>query len=255
LLDKYPNTLFINKALMHMIEIPIVRKFIRNRLKPRECYTFWEKMSNGFSEPCRDLTKDDITSRSRRNIVNGLSEITTKKRHRLLLKITGWPRTGFLSDVFPDAKFIHIMRDGRAVVNSLINVGFWSGWKGPSNWRWGELSSEHHSEWIASDRSFFVLAALEWKIQMEAIKKALSVLDQSNVFEFKYEDFVRNPKDMIKKASQFSNLPVDKNLWTNIDSFNLKNMNFKWKENIPKPEQKKIVACLHDELTNYGYEI
>ena len=30
-----------------------------------------------------------------------------------------------LLDIFPDAKFIHILRDGRTVVNSLINRDFY----------------------------------------------------------------------------------------------------------------------------------
>ncbi len=40
-----------------------------------------------------------------------MSEITTEKRDRLLLKITGCPRIGFLSEIFEDMRFIYVVRD------------------------------------------------------------------------------------------------------------------------------------------------
>jgi len=44
------------------------------------------------------------------------------------------PRIGFLQAIFPDAKFIHIVRDGCAVANSRMNAPFWKGWQGLNTW-------------------------------------------------------------------------------------------------------------------------
>ncbi len=93
-----------------------------------------------------------------------------EKRNRLLVKITGWPRLGYLHEIFPDAKFIHVVRDGRAVVNSLINVDWWDGWKGPQNWRWGDLDLSQTDEWEKYGKSFVVLAGIQLKIIMNALE-------------------------------------------------------------------------------------
>jgi len=255
LLGKYPTKPFLNRLLLNLTSIPLMKNIIRKKLKPRESYRYWELLSTGFSEPCRDLKADDMTLKSRRNIIDGMSKIMTKRDRRLLIKITGWPRTGFLSEVFPDAKFIHILRDGRAVVNSLINVEFWSGWKGPSNWRWGDLSPDQRQEWVNNDRSFTILAAIEWKIQLDAMRKALSNLNQKNVLECKYEYFIENPVEAFKQVCQFCDLTFNERFINTIKSFELKNMNYKWKENLSEPEQNKLVNCLRDELINNGYPI
>ena len=84
----------------------------------------------GFSEPCRDLVRTDVTTRVKRQVRAAMGMMLTHKRNRLLLKITGWPRLGFLNEMLEDAKFIHLVRDGRAVASSL-HVDFWRGWYGP----------------------------------------------------------------------------------------------------------------------------
>lgn len=64
-----------------------------------------------------------------------------------LHKFTGWPRAGFAHAIFPEARFRHVIRDGRAVANSLIQMSWWSGFGGPENWKWGQLSDEDLSAW------------------------------------------------------------------------------------------------------------
>ena len=83
-----------------------------------------------------------------------MKQLLVRKRNRLLIKITGWPRIGYLNEIFSDAKFIHILRDGRAVANSLINVEFWRGWQCPQNWRFGRLTEKQQKEWEDSQYFF-----------------------------------------------------------------------------------------------------
>jgi hypothetical protein len=101
---------------------------------------FLGALFTGFRRPCRDLLPQDVTLKKKEAIQNVVAQMLTRKRNRLVVKITGWPRIGFLKEIFPDAKFIHILRDGRAVANSYINVPFWWGWRGLANWRWGPLT-------------------------------------------------------------------------------------------------------------------
>jgi len=116
---------------MQAFDFPIVGKLSRERLRPGEAYSFWEYHCKGFSTPCRDLVLDDVTKKVGERLPRMFAQLLTRRRNRLLTKITGRPRIGFLRESFSDAKFIHIRRDGRAVINSMINVDWWWGWRGP----------------------------------------------------------------------------------------------------------------------------
>ena len=44
---------------------------------------------------------------------------------RFAAKLTGPARISYVSSIFPEARFVHVVRDGRAVVQSLMKVEFW----------------------------------------------------------------------------------------------------------------------------------
>ena len=54
-----------------------------------------------------------------------------RARPLFLHKFTGWPRAGLLHAVFPEARFVHVVRDGRAVASSLVQQPWWPGFGGP----------------------------------------------------------------------------------------------------------------------------
>ncbi|MEF8848817.1 MAG: sulfotransferase [Candidatus Thermoplasmatota archaeon] len=254
LCDSYPEKLYLNRYLMKMLNIPGLNYFLSNRIHPGECYTFWDHYCKGFSRPCRDLRSDDVTEKCRKNIIKAFEKLSTKNRNRLLIKITGWSRIGFLNEIFSDAKFIHVIRDGRAVVNSLINIGFWKGWQGPSNWRWGELSKENQKIWEKYDESFFILAAIEWKLLVESVEKGKQSLDNSRFYEIKYNDFIEHPVDSFQSVIDFCDLEWIDKFEKKIKRFNLKNMNYKWKNNIPLSQIKNLNEFLKEDLEKYGFE-
>jgi len=186
---RYPTKPSWNRWAVTAMGNPLLRRLFGGTIRPGECYRFWDAHAYGFSEPCRDLVRADVTPRVKKQVRAALASMLTAQRNRLLVKITGWPRIGFLNEIFEDAKFVHIVRDGRAVASSLLHDNFWRGWYGPQGWRAGLLSPEDQATWEAYDRSFTALAALEWRIQMRAIQAAREDLDPRHFFEVKYEAF------------------------------------------------------------------
>ena len=75
----------------------------------------------------------------------------------------GMARLGFLNEIFGDATFIPLVRDGRAVAQPAAARRLLRGWYGPQGWRAGLLSPEDQATWEASDCSFVALAGLEWR--------------------------------------------------------------------------------------------
>ncbi len=240
------------RLLMKLIDYPLIGRGFK-KLSPGECYDFWEHHVKGFRRPCRDLLSEDVSIKIKKDVRKVFSEILTPKRNRLLIKITGWPRIGFLKEIFEDAKFIHIIRDGRAVVNSLHNVDFWWGWGGPQKWRWGVLSEIYKDEWEKHNKSFVALAGIEWKILIEATEKASRDLKKKDFLQIRYKDLCANPLKTFKNVVNFSELDWSKEFEQAIRGYNLKTKNYKWQENFTDRQKNILEDVLKDYLRKYNY--
>lgn len=257
--DILPSQLWLNNALLSSLDFPLISLlarylvFEKKIIKPSEAYNFWDSICRGFSRPFRDLLAEDVTNNNKEVIPKVLAQLQTSDRQRLLVKITGWPRVGFLQEVFEDAKFIHIVRDGRAVVNSMLQVDFWEGWCGPQNWRWGELTPDQQSTWENYNYSFTALAAIEMNILMEAMELAKSKVKPENFLEIKYEDLCEAPLDTFKDVVEFSNLSWTPGFAKTVESFNLRNTNYKWKKDFTPSQCDILNNVLTPYNQNYGY--
>jgi hypothetical protein len=238
---------------MWSLDLPFVSRYVRKLVYPVEAYSFWEHHCPGFSEPCRDLTEHDVSPQVATNVRRALSQVTTSRRPRLLIKVTGWPRIGFLKEIYSDAKFIHVYRDGRAVANSLLGIYFWSGWRGPSNWRWGELMPSQRERWIKYDRSFAVLAGIQWEILMAAQEQAKKVLAADELLEIRYEDLCADPMQTLKTAAQFCSLNWSSDFGATVQGTQLANTNDKWQQDLNSLQQEQLNESLQDALNKYGY--
>jgi hypothetical protein len=256
LCNKFPDRVSINKSLMKAIDYPVVGNYLKKYAKPGECYDFWEYYCTGFRAPCRDLTIDDLTINKKEKVKSAMNKMLTHKRNHLLIKITGWPRISFLQGIFGDVKIIHIIRDGRAVANSFVNVKWWHGWKGPQNWRMGELSNHYKEEWEKYERSFIALAGIEWKMLMDAWETTKRVLNNCQILELKYEDICLNPFSILKNAIKFCDLEWSAQFKSSVKKkYRIKNANYKWEKDL-SPKQKKVLEeVLGSHLRRYGYLI
>jgi hypothetical protein len=249
----FPALPSINKFLMRGIDIPLAGRFFRRFIRPSEAYFFWEHYGKGFHLPIRDLTSADVTVLVKNNIQDALSKVISKKRNRLMIKITGWPRIGFFQEMFENARFVHLVRDGRAVANSMIQVEWWWGWRGPQNWRWGELPPEYQAEWESHDRSFIALAAIEWKMILDAFEIAKKNLKDGSLLQIKYEDFCLDPQHVLKQILDFSELAPAKKFMGSIKNLKIENKNFKWKTELTEKQKSMLETVLASHLKKYGY--
>jgi hypothetical protein len=250
---RFPGRLELSRLFMKGLDYPVVGELLKRRIGPGEGYPFWEHHCKGFSAPYRDLVAADVTNKTKKHIPRTTARILTEKRDRLLLKITGWPRIGFLSEIFEDARFVHVMRDGRAVANSMINVYFWRGWKGPQNWGWGELSPAQKEEWNERGQSFVVLAAIQWKILMDAMEKAKNTVSSERFLEITYEDLCSDPIGQFKKVTQFCELEWTLGFERQLGEYRLKNTNDTYKYDLTAKQQSDLEEVLGDYLRRYGY--
>jgi hypothetical protein len=180
----------------------------RLRFAPSEGYHLLDReVSPILSTPHRDLLAEDVTpwleARTRR-FFGERARIQDKPL--FLHKFTGWPRSGFLRRILPDARFVHVIRDGRAVANSFLQMPWWRGYRGPSEWGWGPLPAEYEEIWHDSGRSFAVLAGLEWRILIEAFEVAKAEVPVGQWLDVRYEDFVNDPREWMRGILSFLEL-------------------------------------------------
>jgi omega-hydroxy-beta-dihydromenaquinone-9 sulfotransferase len=180
----------------------------RLRFAPSEGYRILEKqVSPALVAPVRDLAAADATPWLAGRFAAFFDrQARAQDRPVFLHKFTGWPRAGFIDAALPDTRFVHVVRDGRAVANSLVQMPWWDGYRGPSAWSWGPLPSRYEAEWVASDRSFPVLAALEWKILIDAFEAAKAALPSERWHEVRYEDVLEDPRGRFQEILGFLGL-------------------------------------------------
>ena len=253
-LNSWPDKPLINKLVVKSAKLPIAGDLLRRRYPPSEAYPFWNNCYLGFSEPCRDLVSADVSPHIKQQFHSQVKKLMVPGRDRFIAKITGWPRLGFINEVFPDSKFIYVLRDGRAVANSLLNIWFWRGWKGPQNWRWGALSDEQQNTWENNDRSYFTLAGIQWNILVEAFEKAQANLSNKSLI-VKYEDFCHDKYQTMQRSCEFSELQYEQAFHYQVDKFPVRSTNQKWRDGLTGLQQEQLTTVMEKNLLKYGYEL
>lgn len=247
--ELHPDSKFF-RLIGSIVSKPAIYRILGDKIQPSEAYSIWKKGDPGLLNPYRSLNEHDVTEEKKRRL---RSIVRSKgKGKRFLCKITGWSMIPYFNKVFPESKFIHVLRDGRAVVNSLLHVGFWRGWEGIHNWRWG-CKEEYRREIEKYDDSFAAIAALQWKIVTKEIKSAGEKIGKHRFMEIKYEELVDRKIGVIRNAVDFIGSSWNKRFGKAISSYDLENRNYKWKESLSKREKKIIDHSLKDTLKEYGY--
>lgn len=251
--DRYPTRPNINRRVVTAMGNPFLHRLSRGKIQPDECYRFWDRYAYGFAEPCRDLVNTDVTTKVKLQVRAVMEQMLTSARHRLLIKITGWPRIAYLNEIFEDARFVHLIRDGRAVASSLLHVDFWRGWRGPQGWRAGLLSLEDQAIWESYDRSFVALAGLEWRIQIRAMDAARRAVDPTRFLEIRYEDFCEQPRNTFQRVFEFAELPFSEEVAAQVAATPIWNANDRWRDRLTPAQQRILDEVLGEDLRRRGY--
>lgn len=140
--------------------------------------------------------------------------------------------TAELLELFPDAKFVHIIRDGRDVALSLFRLD------------WGAKSP--------------IVAAKHWKERVEAACNFGRTLDDSQYLEIRYEHLVQFPEEIFENLIHFLDWEDDR--YKIIDQFNrgivgkVRRDNFnKWKMQMSRRHIRAFEQVAGDLLKRLGY--
>jgi len=250
----HPGLSFFSK----IFDVPFMGDKLWNNMgkfnlpRPVEGWNTWEYISETFSR-MEPVTEEDITSEDENSFHSYIEKLKKfQMKERFLGKYARPAKIRYLSEIFPNSVFIHIMRDGRAVSNSLINKGWMDGVDHPKYF--GDVKDDLVKEWKKYDKSVYALAAVRWKFAMDEIEKQKTKIQKNRLFELSYEQLAEEKNSVMKEIIEFSGLELDKKFLKRLDYFKVENRNWKWKEKWDNKEKVIVEDILDEYLKKYGYE-
>ena len=122
-------------------------------------------------------------------------------------------RLGLIQAIFPDARFIHIYRNGLEVARSIAQLGEKGQWFGSNRYKWDQLvqlalCKEETAALPRLCANYYDQGLLEWRLSTEAAVDFLCGLPDSRYLEISYADFVDNPLTVITAVLLFLGLKI-----------------------------------------------
>lgn len=232
-------------------------EFLRHRFgkrqpHPVEGYPIWD-----FCKPVPDspddppLTEDDVLPEDIVRLRKMVKlHIRYQGKSRFINKnCRNGRRIRYLNKIFEDALFIHLIRDPRATIASLLRVNWWPDLRA---WCKGHITPK---EWSAQGQDPAMLAASLWFEEVQRILADKAVLGEDRYLEIHYEDFIARPKEVLSEVVSFSGLEWSSQFSKFVDSFALRNMNYKYKALFSQEQLAEIESLVAPLANCLGYKI
>jgi hypothetical protein len=246
----------LNQPLYHRVPARFTEKG-RLRFAPSEGYrALVRDVSPLLSESPHDLTAADATAPLADRFRDFFARrAAAQGRPYFLHKFTGWPRVGFIEATLPGARYVHVVRDGRAVASSWLQMPWWKG--DPSAWQWGPLPDAYDREWKAADRSPVLLAGLAWKMLIDSFAAARQALgDDERWLEVRYEDVVADPTATVRRVAEHLGLDWSAELAAAVarHPFNPA-ATTRWRADLAEADVAMLTDSLTGHLARFDYRV
>lgn len=134
-----------------------------------------------------------------------------------------------LNAIFPEAKYIHLLRDGRDVATSYLQL----------------LNLKTNSAFIPQLSNSIENIAAEWDANNKKIQEFLNSRKKENVCFIRFEDVLQNTEDELRQLCEFLDVPFDKQMleyYRINEKFQLEpSETLDWKtKTLEKPDKKAI---------------
>ncbi len=186
----------------------------------------------------------DISDDKKQEIISGLEKLMKEqKKSRFLSKAPqNTMRLFAIKKIFPDVKFVNVVRDPRSVVNSMLQRH-----KAEGNWDPGIE--------ILDKKKFDKLKLIErfaWRYReiTDEIYK-FSTADENNLLTISYEDLISETRKIIIKILKYCELDTPKNIDQMIPK--IRTQKDGWKKNLSKKQQRKIFDLTKPSMKKMNY--
>ena len=139
-----------------------------------------------------------------------------RKQHKVFLskRTANNRRVAALLDVFPEARYIHLVRDGREVARSLTKVDWWS-----DHTLWWDNKTPAQARAAGADD--LDLAATNWAKEIEALSQDLDKIPPEQLLTVRYEQLLAAPIETLHCILGFLNIKPEATFNSAVKSLNL----------------------------------
>ena len=253
---------------------------------PSEIDYIWKHGNESI--PHDELTQHDALPEVKEYIRSQFALLSTRHKNARVVEksVANSLRVEFVHSVFPDACFVHLVRDGRASVES-VRRSWESGFSAKYYLQkfqgvdWSDalyFSSKYFSHHlrrkgiIGSDKGVngphfsgmkklienkdaLEVCAIQWMNCVKIAKSQLKAVPVEQVLEIKYEDLVKDPLELMQSAFHFLDLEFTSES-NNYISKNIHDSNLgKWKENLSVEELNLLLPHINEQLHQFGYSV
>ena len=155
-------------------------------------------------------------------------------------------RIPLLHEALPNARFVDITRDGRAVAASIADVDWW-----PELDLWWHGGTPE--EWVRQGGDPWELCARHWVHEIDAITEGLRAVPAEQVMSLRYEDLVEDPMPVLSSVAEFSGLPADDGWISRVESLAFPNKNQRWRARLGADGLRVVESVQLHRLAALGY--
>jgi hypothetical protein len=189
------------------------RRFAWKRVtSPAEDLGFWNHVLPGFEPDLTQPVNPDDLELSEEQLENARKALRSVCRRQGVTKFvghyTGFPRVALLRKLFPDAKFIQMLRDPRSVAYHLVRRvegGNHEKWNNRAAWK--ALMPENLQQRLESLEDTplnFSGVLVRW--YHELYSQAFAELPKEDWMEVAYADLLAFPEKTLKRVYKFADL-------------------------------------------------
>jgi hypothetical protein len=151
-----------------------------------------------------------------------------------------------LVEQFPTARFVNIVRDGRAVAFSLSQVHWW---QDTLIWWYGGTPDR----WQAEGRDPWELCARHWVQDLAVIDDGLAAVPASQRLQVRYEELVAQPIATVHRIAAFAGLRQDAGWSRELSWLYYPDKNDSWRARLSPSARQRVETIQQGELRRLGY--
>jgi hypothetical protein len=151
-----------------------------------------------------------------------------------------------LAEIFPAARYIHLVRDGREVAQSLSAVEWWD-----QHRVWWDGRTPLEMERAGEPR--LAVCARNWLLEEQELQLQLAAIEPRRLFALRFEDLLREPRGHLERVIQFLGVEFSAAYSRAIELLNLQPTRSKWKTEWNASQLATVLREIQPMLGQLGY--